>query len=70
MTFAEFKYEWGEGDDANIPFALHGGTLWIFQPRKEVVYAIYITTADANKKKLKAIVNKGLKAMKALTEAE
>jgi hypothetical protein len=70
MTYAEFKREWSDGDDANIPFNFQYGNLWIFQPRKEVVYSINIINSHRHKKKLKEIVAKGLKELKKISELE
>lgn len=70
MTFNDFMAEWDGGDDANIPFAFNFGNLWIFQPRKEVVYSIYITNSERHMKKIKSLVKRGLKELKNQVEAE
>jgi tricorn protease-like protein len=73
-TFKEFKDEWLPTDGSNIPFKLWlyepAGDIWLFQPRKEVVYQITITNAQRYKKELKAVVAKGLRQMRADLKGE
>lgn len=62
-TFEDFLKEWGEGDQSNIPFRFDSGNIWIYQPRKEMVYSIGIIDSDLPlvNRKIKAIIRKGLK---------
>ena len=64
--FEDFLAEWGEGDESNIPFRFDDmGNIWIFQPRKEMIYSIGIKDYELPlvSRRLKAIVRKGLKQM-------